>query len=70
MLDWIEDVAGHGSVLAITHGGTVDFLYRLGTGQPPHGGVEIHASRNASLSTFEINGAGVHLVDFDVALRG
>lgn len=37
VLAWLRDVVHHQHVLAATHGGTIDFLYRLGAGEPLHG---------------------------------
>ena len=51
---WLVEVSKYEDVLAITHGGTVDFLFRLGTGQPLHGGNEIFSGPNAALSVFEV----------------
>ena len=51
---WLQDVAAHASVLAFTHGGTIDFLYRLGTNRAAHGGTEVFAGPNAAISEFEV----------------
>ena len=32
--EWLQEAAAHRHVLAVTHGGTIDFLYRLGSGRP------------------------------------
>lgn len=67
--NWIVDVSStHRAVLAITHGGTIDFLYRLGTGQPLHGGGEIFSGENASLSVFEVRWPDIQLVDYSARL--
>jgi broad specificity phosphatase PhoE len=67
--DWILDVSStHREVLAITHGGTIDFLYRLGTGQPLHGGSQVFSGENASLSIFEVRWPDVQLVNYSSPL--
>jgi probable phosphoglycerate mutase len=63
---WLGDVAHHESVLAVTHGGIVDFLYRKGTDTPLHGGDSIFGSKNASISSFEVEGPDVRLISFSV----
>ncbi len=66
--DWLRDARRFERVIAVTHGGTVDFLYRMGTGQPMHGGSGIFGSDNAALSTFEVSGAAVKLLAFNQRL--
>ena len=67
--DWISDVAStHQEVLAITHGGIIDFLYRLGTGRPLHGDDQVFSADNATLSVFEVRWPDVQLVDYSVPL--
>jgi broad specificity phosphatase PhoE len=56
-------------VLAITHGGTIDFLYRMATAEPIHGGDEIFAGSNASLSRFEVEYPVLRLLTFAVSLK-
>ena len=68
LMSWIDDVRGLDRVLAITHGGTIDFLYRLATGRPVHGGDEIFAGANASISIFDVDAHGVRLVDYEMPL--
>jgi len=65
---WLRDCACHRRVLAVTHGGTVDFLYRLASGACVHGGREIFAGDNASVSMFEVSWPEVRLVDYSVPL--
>src|SRR5262249_40906406 len=74
---WLRDVAiefggGVGAashrVLAITHGGTIDFLYRAAIGVPLHGGQRIHSGEHATLAIFEGDWPNVRLVDFDAPL--
>ena len=40
VLSWLEEVASSGAdrALAVAHGGVLDFLRRLGAGEPVHGG--------------------------------
>ena len=67
--NWVVDVSStHREVLTITHGGTIDFLYRLGTGQSLHGGDRIFSGENASLSVFEVRWPDVQLVDYSARL--
>lgn len=49
---WLDEVATSGArhVLAISHGGVVDFLYRLGSGLPLHGGSTIFGGDNLGRS--------------------
>lgn len=69
---WLLDLPhdGHGPVLAITHGGTVDFLYRLATGRALHGGDTIHAGQNGAMSSFRIEWPTVELLAFSMPLPG
>lgn len=66
---WLADVAHHESVLAITHGGIVDFLYRKGTDTPLHGGDSIFGGENASISSFDVEGPEVRLICFSVPVK-
>jgi broad specificity phosphatase PhoE len=68
VLDWLESVASHRRVLAITHGGTIDFLYRLATGSALHGGPSIFAASNASVSSFEVAWPSIRLTAYDVPI--
>lgn len=61
-LAWLEDASRYESVLAVTHGGTIDFLYRLGSGLPLHGGDKVYAGDNAALSRFRVTGPEVELI--------
>ena len=68
VLEWVHDVATHRDVLAVTHGGTIDFLYRLAMGANLHGGDRIYAGANATLAIFDVDWPNVRLVDFDAPL--
>ena len=64
---WLEEVAAGGAdaVLAVTHGGVIDFLYRQATGHPLHGSGMLFGGENLARSRFEINPAGaVSLIAF------
>jgi broad specificity phosphatase PhoE len=65
VMSWLREVGALRSVLAITHGGTIDFLYRLATGHPLHGGTEIFSGSSASVSEFEVDLPQVRLLGFD-----
>jgi probable phosphoglycerate mutase len=69
VLAWLEEVAtcGAGRALAITHGGVVDFLKRLGQGQPIHGG-SFDGGDLLGLSRFEVTWPGVRLINFSQGL--
>jgi probable phosphoglycerate mutase len=62
---WIKSVQSCDRVLAVSHGGTVDFLYRLGTGRNLHGGEELFAGRNAARSGFRVDWPEVELISFN-----
>ena len=66
--EWLRDVARHARVLAITHGGTIDFLYRMARGIDLHGGEKIFSASNASLSRFDVRGTDVVLLGYDEPL--
>ena len=66
--DWVRDAAVVPRVLAITHGGTIDFLYRLAVGIALHGGDRIYSGDNATLAIFDIDWPNVRLVDFAAPL--
>jgi broad specificity phosphatase PhoE len=67
---WLEEVSksGHTRVLAITHGGVIDFLYRMSGAHPIHGGEQIFAGENLALSSFEIDWPHVKLLGFSEPL--
>jgi len=65
VLEWLREAGMYQRVLAITHGGTIDFLYRLGRGIDLHGGAEIFSSSNASLSIFSVQWPRVELIAYD-----
>jgi probable phosphoglycerate mutase len=64
---WLEEIAASGArhVLAITHGGTLDFLYRMASGHPVHGGEKVFAGANAALSRFELDWPRVRMLFFE-----
>ena len=68
ILSWLQDAAAHQRVLAITHGGTIDFLYRLGRRIDAHGGGQIFSASNASLSVFDVRFPDVELVVYDTSI--
>jgi 2,3-bisphosphoglycerate-dependent phosphoglycerate mutase len=71
MTDWIRSIAQtYRNVLAITHGGMIDWLYRLGAGQPLYdleGGIK--AGNHATLFRFEVQWPRVRTLLFDVELQ-
>lgn len=69
VLSWLEDVASCGAnvALAIAHGGVLDFLRRLGTGAPVHGG-PFNGADLLSLSRFELDGPALRLISFSEPL--
>jgi broad specificity phosphatase PhoE len=70
MIDWIRSIEkSYRSVLAITHGGMIDLLYRLGAGEPLYdfeGGIK--AGNYAALSRFEVQWPRIRTLVFDVEL--
>jgi broad specificity phosphatase PhoE len=70
LTSWLEEVSADSaeSVLAVTHGGVIDFLFRMGSGRPLHGGAEVFGGDNLSLSTFEVAWPQVRLVAFSTPL--
>ncbi|MEZ5558643.1 MAG: histidine phosphatase family protein [Pseudomonadales bacterium] len=64
-IEWVREIAGIRRVLAITHGGTIDFLYRAATGISPHGGERIFSGSAASVSSFDLNWPKVELLRYD-----
>jgi 2,3-bisphosphoglycerate-dependent phosphoglycerate mutase len=68
VVGWLRDIAGHREVLAITHGGTIDFLYRRAARIALHGGERIYSGDNATLAIFDVDWPNVRLVDFDAPL--
>lgn len=52
VMSWVQELSGFNRVLAITHGGTIDFLYRLASGTELHGGGNIFTGKNAAISIF------------------
>lgn len=49
---WLDEIVDHERVLAITHGGPIDLIYRIASGGPLHGGDTIFAGNNAHRSVF------------------
>ncbi len=68
VLEWLQEAATHQRVLAITHGGTIDFLYRLARGIDLHGGAQIFSASNASLSAFNVRLPDVEFIAYDTRL--
>ncbi|MEO1619834.1 MAG: GNAT family N-acetyltransferase [Cyanobacteria bacterium J06632_3] len=64
---WLKALSGYQNVLAITHGGTIDFLYRIAAGLPLHGG-KIHSGNNLAISTFILCWPQLEIVNFNIAL--
>jgi probable phosphoglycerate mutase len=66
VLEWLEETYRTASdrVLAVTHGGVIDFLYRIGTGHSLHGGARIFAGDNSSLSSFDVAWPSIELLEF------
>lgn len=55
-------------VLVITHGGTLDFLYRIAHGVPLYGGNKIHAGQNAAVSCFSVEWPRIEMISFSTPL--
>jgi broad specificity phosphatase PhoE len=72
VMSWLEDTSRCGAqqVLAVTHGGVIDFLYRLSTGHPIHGGDDIFSGDNLGLSTFDVTWPTLRLLAFSGPLDG
>ena len=68
VVEWLVEVAIYPRVLAVTHGGTIDFLFRLGTGGVVHGGDELFGGPNAALSVFDVSWPAVSVVEHGVLL--
>ena len=68
VVEWLSEVSDYRHVLAVTHGGTIDFLYRLGTDVAVHGGDQLFAGPNAALSEFEVSWPAVSLLEHGVTL--
>ncbi len=64
-VEWLREIADMRRVLAITHGGTIDFLYRVARGIPLHGGERIFSGSAASISSFEVEWPNVVLIRYD-----
>ena len=61
---WIQSIQRCNTVLAVSHGGMLDFLYRLSCGLDLHGGERIFDGANAAMSKFRINWPQVELITF------
>jgi broad specificity phosphatase PhoE len=71
VVSWLREVSeGHRNVLAVTHGGTIDFLFRLGTGRPLHGGDQVFAGPPAALSVFAVSWPTVEVLMHGRPLAG
>lgn len=70
IVHWLDEVATSGGqhVLAISHGGTVDFLYRLGSGLPLHGGTTIFGGDNLARTRLEWDDGGWRLLAYSEQL--
>ena len=69
VLSWLEDVSHLGLVLAVTHGGVVDLLYRIATAGVLHGGTRLFAGDNLSMSQFDVDWPDIRLLDFNIPLE-
>lgn len=67
-LAWLEEAVVHAEVLAVTHGGMIDFLYRMAIGMPLHDG-RIHGSHNASLTAFAVEWPRLRLLEYSAPLE-
>jgi len=65
---WFQSILHYDRVLAVSHGGTLDFLYRLARGIDLHGGEQIFDGENAAISEFRLNWPEVQVIRFNVAL--
>lgn len=65
VLEWLEEIQRFDRVLAFTHGGPIDLLYRIATASPLHGGDTIFAGENARRSIFRYDKSNWSLVEFD-----
>ncbi len=68
VVEWLREVSTYPHVLAVTHGGTIDFFFRLGTDGVVHGGDQVFAGPNAALSVFEVSWPVVSVVEHGVPL--
>lgn len=64
VLSWMEELDGRQRVLAITHGGPIDFIYRISHGQDLFGGNKIFAGGNAHHSIFDNNDGEWTVIQF------
>ena len=65
---WIGSVQTTNRVLAITHGGIMDFLYRMSSGLDLHGGERLFVGDNAALSKFKVEWPEVTMLSFSESL--
>ncbi len=68
VVEWLHEVSIHPHVLAVTHGGPIDCLFRLGTDGVVHGGDQVFAGPNAAVSVFEVSWPVVSVVEHGVPL--
>ena len=57
-------------MLAVTHGGVIDFIYRMASGHPIHGGEDIFGGENLGLTAFELTWPEIRLLAFSTELPG
>lgn len=65
VMSWIKELRDFNKVLAITHGGTIDFLYRMASGTALHGGETIFTGKNAAISMFSKEANNWCVIGFD-----
>lgn len=68
LASWIQSAQDFETVLAVGHGGMLDFLYRLGSGLALHGGEEIFDGANGAKSEFKLQWPEVKVISFSVPL--
>jgi len=63
---WLQEVSGNGfdKILAITHGGTIDFIYRMANGLAMHGGPELFVGENLGLTKIKMKWPHIELLEF------
>ena len=62
---WLSELQPSSKVLAITHGGPIDFLYRMAAGLELHGGDKIFAGNNVHISKFQFTDTKWRVVKFN-----
>lgn len=68
ILSWLEEISHLRRVLAVTHGGVFDLLYRLATPSPLHGG-KLFSGDNLTLSVVEVNWPDLRLIEYNTPLE-